>query len=778
MAIYEHLPLKRVEGLLERRKHPFGSAPTRDNAEHGKRISTDIDKTVADFEALPSVEGVDPALILKVRSDGPIDEDHWRKLGLVVLSVDGDNSVVLFASDKLLKEFRARVEAYQGELPLDQKNPSYNGLVAPIESVSLLTAEDRIGQVYRRSTHQNVDSFVDGQTYLIDVQLHRPPDESDSDLFLYRVEVTITKFGGVLLSSYRGSSMLLARIEVPGEGVRALLELPEVASVDAPPTPDLAISDLGPVTLDAVEPGSPPPQDAVVIGIIDSGVNFGHPLLASTESLAISLDPRWSVSDGRGHGTQVASIAAFGDIVSRYEQQNFDAQFRIASARVLNDDGSFAKEKSLPAMMDEAVRTLHSRVGCRIFNISLGDELRPYLGGKVDPWAATLDTLARELDVLIIVSAGNRNDLTSSFGDGIVAAYPHFLTEVGSRIIEPATAVNVLTVGAVAHGNGLDDADGDLVGVRPICGLNEPAPFTRTGPGIRGMTKPELVDSGGNAVWDGPSNKIVTGSQKASAGIWAFSHLPIETLFCSRSGTSMSAPNVAYKAALLLTNFPKASANLLRALLGIAATIPSAITQRAGGLSGKAVHATCGHGVANAKYAASSEDDRVVLYAEASLPLDHFAVFEVPIPAEFQTVKGEKEIRVSLAFDPIVRHTRADYVGVTMGWRLLRGASEAEVFDHFRKWTKEEGKPPEFPNKFVCSSDPGPQLRETGTLQVGTYTGKVDISDYGDKYFVAVWCGRRWAPDTVKEQNFAICVQLRHRNVNTLYNLVKQPIKV
>jgi subtilisin family serine protease len=763
---------------MERRKHPFGKAPDRDHVAHGKRVSEYINDTVVAFEALPKVDGIDPSLILKVHATGPIDEDHWRKLGLVVLSVDGDNSVVLFASDKQLNEFRARVDAYQGELPLDQKSPSYNGLVAPIESVSLLTAEDRIGAVFRLSGHDNVGSFVDSTTYLIDVQLHRPPDKTDSDLFLYRIEKTVAPFGGTLLNSYSGSSMLLARIEVTGDGVRALLQLPEVATIDAPPRPDLATADLGPISLEAVSAGTPPPADAVVIGIIDSGVNFGHPLLASTEALSISLDPSWGTSDTKGHGTQVASIAAFGDIATRYEQANFDAQFRIASARVLSDNGTFPKEVPLPAIMDGAIRTLHSKVGCRIFNISLGDELRPYLGGKIDPWAATLDILARELDVLIIVSAGNRNDLTATLGDGIVDAYPHFLTDVGSRIIEPATAVNVLTVGAIAHANGLDDTDLDLVGVRPICGLNEPSPFTRAGPGIRGMTKPELVDSGGNAVWDGPSNKILTGSQKSSAGIWAFSHLPIESLFCSRSGTSLSAPNVAYKAALLLTKFPGASANLLRALLGISAIVPNAITERTGGLKGKAVHATCGHGVANAKYAASSEDDRVVLYAETSLPLDHFAVFEVPIPAEFQTESGEKEIRVSLAFDPIVRHTRADYIGVTMGWRVLRGASQAEVFDQFRKWTKEEGKPPEFPKRFVCSSEPGPKLRETGTLQVGTYTGIADISNYGSKYFVAVWCSRRWAPDSIQEQSFAVCVQLRHKNVNTLYNLVKQPVKV
>jgi hypothetical protein len=186
----------------------------------------------------------------------------------------------------------------------------------------------------------------------------------------------------------------------------------------------------------------------------------------------------------------------------------------------------------------------------------------------------------------------------------------------------------------------------------------------------------------------------------------------------------------------------------------------------------------CGLGVSNATYAVSSDDGRVVLFAEDELPLDHFAVFEVLIPTEFQTTKGSREIKVALAFDPPVRHTRADYLGVTMGWRLLRGTNESDVFDQFRKWTKDEGKPPKFPQKFICPTDIGSDLREGATLQVATYKRKTDISAYGDKYYVAVWCSRRWAPSSVETQKYALSVQLRHENVISLYQTLKQPIKL
>ena len=94
--------------------------------------------------------------------------------------------------------------------------------------------------------------------------------------------------------------------------------------------------------------------------------------------------------------------------------------------------------------MENSIRKLHNEFGCRVINISLGDVKRP-VGAKPSPWASTLDTLARELDILIVVSAGNASsNYLASFGDSIVADYPAFLLDDANRILEPASAVNVL----------------------------------------------------------------------------------------------------------------------------------------------------------------------------------------------------------------------------------------------------------------------------------------------------------------------------------------------
>jgi hypothetical protein len=71
-----------------------------------------------------------------------------------------------------------------------------------------------------------------------------------------------------------------------------------------------------------------------------------------------------------------------------------------------------------------------------------------------------------------------------------------------------------------------------------------------------------------------------------------------------------------------------------------------------------------GHGVVDAERAIYSEDHRVVLIREDTLDVDRFAVYEVPVPDIFREEEGTRRIRVALAFDPVVRHTRLDYAAL------------------------------------------------------------------------------------------------------------------
>ena len=250
------------------------------------------------------------------------------------------------------------------------------------------------------------------------------------------------------------------------------------------------------------------------MGIIDSGVN-DHPLIADIMVSSIGVPSTLGTADDFAHGTRVGGVAIFGDLRAQLAAGTLNRGARLCSAKVVNNQGGFEDRRLVPTQMREAITTLNRQFGCRIFVIALGDTKRPYDGGKVGTWAATLDELARELNVLIVVSSGNRSPRSGNRLEQAVTEYPRYLLEETNRFFEPAGAMNVLTVGALAHGEGLDPALAKDVRVRPITREWEPAPFTRVGPGVGGATKPELVDIGGTLVFDPVTARLRRGEDSS-----------------------------------------------------------------------------------------------------------------------------------------------------------------------------------------------------------------------------------------------------------------------
>ncbi|WP_157860970.1 S8 family serine peptidase [Bradyrhizobium viridifuturi] len=337
--------------------------------------------------------------------------------------------------------------------------------------------------------------------------------------------------------------------------------------------------------------------------------------------------------------------------------------------------------------------------------------------------------------------------------------------------------MNVITVGALAHGEGLDEDGADDVRVRPITRLHEPAPFSRVGPGPGGAIKPDVVEIGGTLIFDPVVARLRGGEDVGSAGVLTLYHSYLDRLFTAGSGTSYAAPRVAFSAAQILSRFPQASANLVRAVIVGSAEIPQAAQERLQLLGNDATRAICGHGLVDLERAAFSDDARVTLYAEDELALDHFAVYRIPIPEPFQAANGERCIRVTLAFDPPVRHTRTDYAGVGMSFRLVRGCQPDLIFDHYRKREQDDGPFPELAARYNCNLVPGPQAREKGTVQSATVTFKRGVEEYGDSYYLVVRCESGWATH-IDRQEFAIVVELLQKAEVQLYERVRQRIRV
>lgn len=777
MARYDHLQLVRLPERLPRRKTGGGGPPpARDAGGHSGRLKDELDQTVAIQQQRRRTDAVDPSLILRVQMSGALLEDEWRKVGLTVLSIDEDRTLVLFSSSDELTAFRQKLEAYgRGTLP-DQKNPAFNGFIANIETIAEVAPRDRIGMRARQAGLTEVADFLAGETYILDVELW---DLGRRDLRERKIE-DIARYvearGGEELDRHVGVNITMLRIRCGGAIAQTLLAVEEIAELDLPPEPDLADTQIVDMALGDLPELSAVDAEAPLIGIIDSGIN-DHPLIEDVLVGSIAIPEALGTADDHGHGTFVGGIATFGDLRGQLAMRTLQRGARLCAAKVVDQRGKFPNSRLTPKLMREAISRLNDEFGCRIFVIALGDRTKLVENGKVGPWAQTLDELVRELDVVIIVAAGNRHPRQGLRVEEAVTEYPAYLVETANRLCEPAGGINIVTVGAIAHGNGLGSQSHRDVGVRPITERFEPSPFTRIGPGVRGAIKPDFVDEGGTLIYDGPTASLRGGEVQPEAGILSLHHRPVDRLFGTRSGTSHAAPLVAFKASQILARFPEASANLIRALLATSADVPGEASRRLAPLGDAAALGLCGHGLVDAERASFSDDARVVLYAEDEIAVDHFAVYQIPIPEPFQTERGRRTIRISLAYDPPVRHSRLDYNGTAMGFRLIRGCDPDHIFEHFRQRTTEEGPFPEIEPRFDCKLKPSSTVREKSSLQTASVTFSRDVSEYGDSYYLVIRCSSGWAGDT-GNQAFAVTVEISHEGEVALYERLIQRVRV
>jgi hypothetical protein len=216
------------------------------------------------------------------------------------------------------------------------------------------------------------------------------------------------------------------------------------------------------------------------------------------------------------------------------------------------------------------------------------------------------------------------------------------------------------------------------------------------------------------------------------------------------------------------------SANLLRALIASSARVPAASKELLEEPS--KVLRLCGYGVPAFDRASSSDPNRVVLIDQGDIPLDQIHLYAIPIPAEFYAGNGERRITVALAFDPPVRHSRLDYLGTTMSFRLIRGKTEDEVVAAFRSHPR-GAQVDRISGSANCDLQPGPNAREGGTLQKATFTIRRGDASYGDTYYLVVRCERRWTPGDDARQQYAVVVTVEHEQTVDLYNRIRERVE-
>ena len=283
--------------------------------------------------------------------------------------------------------------------------------------------------------------------------------------------------------------------------------------------------------------------------------------------------------------------------------------------------------------------------------------------------------------MLFVVPTGNYEGDEDGPSDWYTE-YPNYLLGETATLLDPAPALNVLTVGSLARYE-RNERWPDDPGYRPVARTGQPSPFTRRGPSVNRAIKPDLVDYGGNKIVDvRAGNRLVAGLQ----GLGELStsrNFAAGRPFSEGSGTSFAAPRIANAAANLLSELPDASVDLCRALLVAHARTPAPCMDLFSD-DVETVRDLAGYGLVDQSAVYRSLEGCVTLWAEDSIENRRHHFYEIPVPADFwEGGRRVRELTIALAYRPNVRTTRIDYRASAISFKFVNANSLEEVARRF-----------------------------------------------------------------------------------------------
>lgn len=705
------------------------------------------------------------------------------------------------------------------ELQTNRSRDADTNCLTPRERAVLFDALEsvsNIGPDQRRGGRLIREGVPDGDDLALDVDLWHPGTAELAPEAEAQFRDVVERFGGRVTGIVRPilRTLMIARVRGSRRLLDELLTYDRVSRIDLPPVVETAPTTIfqhSPVMADPVQI----PNDGPLACVVDSGIVSGHPLL---RDLVVDEEDFNSGEDTpvdlAGHGTEVAGVVAYGDLRTCLESGNlWVPKVRLINAKVmkarLDWDGSvfqagFADNERAETQIADAIARFATDPDrrCRVFNLSLGNADFLLNRGHQLPWAMMLDELARKLDIVVVVSAGNVSSPeippTPSAEDFQTSIREQILSDAHS-LIDPASAINVLTVGSLArhevpHQRDSSENRPDLV----ASPKNGPSPFTRTGllrsngSGTCRTVKPELVAFGGNySLTDG---RWYRHDFTLSEPVLNFNFATQHVLRYS-SGTSIAAPYVTHVCAITehrlrqLNGDQPVSANLIRAFVAHSAIVPPETSQwlSEGHSKSESLNRrlrAVGYGRPDPSRSCYSTENRVLLYAEDQIAERRFHLYQLEMPSEFIAEGGDRLIRATLAFDPPVRGTRLEYQSRAMTMQLIRGVSTDEVRTALSKLEGDATNIalPARAKRFQ------PQRLEWSTLQ-SQATESCDkrnfVSPEDDEHTRLSWhllvgCKHRFdVDDTDIPQPYAIVLSLEHSNSKVrLYQALKSQVQV
>lgn len=423
----------------------------------------------------------------------------------------------------------------------------------------------------------------------------------------------------------------------------------------------------------------PPAADAPTVCVIDSGIEEGHRWLAPAVDSATSrcFLPGVAPDDvadyyaPQGHGTRVAGAVLYPNTIPVAGE--IDPVAWIQNARVLDADNKLPDSLTPEEYLQRAVAHFHAGPRLtKIFNHSINADV-PCPKHRMTSWAAKLDQLSHEHDVLFIQSAGNQARLDNGdYANPGLRAHldagrqpPAHQLEASMRVSNPAQSLHALTVGSISAGD-FEDANTRSFAT----GEHLPSGFSRAGYGEPwSVVKPEVVEIGGDLVYSKTQPRLVRVQSDVAVELLNSTMYGQPAYSKDGVGTSYAAPKVAHLAACLQNVFPAASPLLYRALIVQSARWPN---WAEGETDKDKVLKLIGYGLPSLERATINSDRRVTLITPDAelLPSKQLHLYTIRIPEELRNAALEARIRidVTLAYTALPRRTRARRTGYLETW--------------------------------------------------------------------------------------------------------------
>jgi hypothetical protein len=490
-----------------------------------------------------------------------------------------------------------------------------------------------------------------------------------------------------------------------------------------------------------------PPAGSVAVTILDTGVAEEHPLLAPLIAVpGVSVVPGVeSAIDQDGHGTELAGVAAYGDLAAALLQGDTQifARANIENVRCKTDGGTPPFWASRTEAAVEAAETFAER--SRVFNLALSDPANTR--AERSSWSTAIDSLAhnQEDGRLICVAIGNAGELIDA------SDYP--VHNMASFLHDPAHAINAVTVGAITHRVELEDDP--LHGVlAPVADSGEISPYTSTNASSTLAVKPEIVMEGGNACPDGtlmnagePDLSVLTTDRNHAHGkmlAWTWA-------------TSAACAAASGLAAEVWSQNPTRSAQAIRALLINSARWTPAICSQHPDRRERL--RAVGYGEPQREVAVESTSQRPTLILETSIapevPTGTAArgmhVARLPLPDQELLALGDHQVEVAITlsyFGEPNEARRSRYFGATLAWDLQR---RGEAEEEFLRRVSDAWRPKGTPRPKAADTWPweiGPEARSRGTVQSDRM--RTDAASLSGQKLIAIWPTQGWWADHPK----------------------------